>query len=99
MLGFGKSIETRYGIFEINLENFFTEYYTSYDIDKTSLGMQYSLGLFSLLASYSLNYQSIGMHFLSESFNVGIAFAREKNIGKFQARPENSVYLGMDVNL
>ena len=99
LLGLGKNFNTSYGGFEVNIENFFSEYYTEYDFNKTSLGMQYSLGLFSLLGSISNRYQSLGMHFLSESFNVGIAFMREKNIENYQAHPENAVYLGMDVNL
>ncbi len=98
-LGIGKNITTQYGRFEMNIENYFAEYYKEYDPVMTSIGLNYTLGLFSFLGSASKNYQSLGMHFLSQNFDVGIAYILEKNIGKYQSNPEKSVFLGVDINL
>lgn len=98
-LGIGKEFTTRAGRFEFNIENYFSEFYQSYDLTQTALGVNYSIGLFSFLGSFSKNYQSTGMHFLSENFDVGIAYVQEKNIGSYQSTPEKSVFLGVDVNL
>lgn len=99
LLGIGKSFKSSYGQIEFNIENFFSNYYTSYDFYRTSLGLNYSLGLFSVISSIGKYYQSTGLHFLSENFNVGLTFTRENNIGNYQYKKENSVYLGMDINL
>ena len=98
-MGIGKNIQTKWGGININLESFFEDYFHSLDYSRSTLGLRYDLGLFYLLSALSVNYKTFGMHFLSQNFDVGLTYMNERNIGKFQKKADNAVYLGIDFNL
>lgn len=98
-LGVGKNIQTKYGGINFNIEGFFEGYYESFDYSRTTAAIRYDLGLFSILSAISKNYKTFGMHFLSQNFDVGLTYMNEKNIGKYQKKADNAVYLGVDFNL
>ena len=98
-LGVGKNFQTAWGGININLETYFESYFKSIDYTRTALGLRYDLGLFYLLSAISKDFKSIGMHFLSQNFDVGISYMNERNIGSYQKSADNAVYLGIDINL
>ena len=98
-LGIGKNFQTKWGGVDLNIEGFFEKYFQTFDYSRTTLSMRYDLGLFVFLTALSKNSKSLGMHFLSQNFDVGINYINERNIGKYQKTADNAVYLGIDFNL
>jgi hypothetical protein len=98
-VGIGKNFQTRWGGINFNIEGFFEDYFESFDVSRTTAALRYDLGLFSFLTSISKNYKTAGMHFLSQNFDVGLTYMNERNIGKYQRKADNAVYLGIDFNL
>lgn len=98
-LGIGKKLETSYGGIGLNLEQPFIGYFEEYSTDDLSLGIHYDLKLFSIFLGISKQYKNIGMQFKSNTFNVGITYARENDTNRSGSKDENSVYTGIDINL
>lgn len=95
--GLGKSISTKYGRFDFNYTIPFTSIYKNYHLDQSSFSIGYGLNLFSFNTSISKFFQIIGVKFDSEFFNIGINYSRERDLGKIQNTPDESVYTGIDI--
>lgn len=98
-LGIGKNFQTQWGGININLEGFFENYFKEFDYSRSVLSMRYDLGLFYLISAFSKNDKTFGMHFLSQNFDIGLSYMNEKNIGNYQNKNDEAVYLGIDFNL
>ncbi|MBF0360138.1 MAG: hypothetical protein HQK49_03965 [Oligoflexia bacterium] len=98
-IAIGKGVNTIIGGFNVDLEFPFDEFYRELRKKYITFGSKYSLTLFSLFFSISKYYKSIGLRFDSSNFNIGVLYAREKDMGDLQPKPEQSIYLGIDIIL
>ncbi len=99
LLGLGKSYKTLYGRFSYNLELPTENYLSDAKFEHLNLGLNYTLKLLSLFMGLGKNYQTLGISFNSEQFNVGISYSKEKDLGDFQENYDDSAYIGMAINL
>lgn len=98
-VGIGKTFNTLYGGIDINLELPLLGYFEEIYAKGASIGLKYDLRLFSFLLGVSQYYQSLGLKFNSNHFNVGISYSREADLGKIQQSHENAIYTGIDISL
>lgn len=97
--GIGKKIDTPFGAFSLNLENYILDVNQQIDWDRSAFGVYYTLNLFSIYGSLSKFYKIVGISFRSELFDVGVSYNSEKDIGNFQQGYENSAYIGVDISI
>ncbi len=99
LIGIGKKIITKYGSFFLNLEVPFNGYFDQLNISHSLIGGEYSLNFFSLYIGAGQNYKNIGMRFNSKTFNVGITYSIEKDMGSLQSEFEKTAYTGIEISL
>lgn len=99
LFGIGKSYHTMYGQFSYNLEIPTLDYFQDIDFQYLNLGLNYSLKLLSLFLSLGRNYQTLGVSFNAEKFDVGISYTKEKDLGDIQKSYDDSAYIGVSINL
>lgn len=97
VLSAGKNVNTFLGRFDFNVDLPFLRYFEELYPRGISVGMRYSLNFFSVLLGYNKYYHNLGLKFDSENFNIGLMFTREKDLGKFQRKFQESVYTGIEI--
>ena len=97
--GLGQEFSTFLGRLDFNLEMFHSYSDDSLFIENLTLGSRYTINLFSIYLGLSSYYQNFALRFDSETFKVGIGYAREEDMRRFQPTVENSVYTGVEISL
>lgn len=98
-VGFGKEVSTEFGELRGEVLVPFDRYFDGYYSDYTSASIEYGLGLMQFIIAGSENHYSFGMNFRSNVADVGITFAKEKDLGNYSDNFKDSVYISAVLNL
>lgn len=97
--GMGKDFTTTLGRIDLNLEIPYSSNDDTIYFENITVGGRYTINLFSIFAGFSSYYQNFALRFDSDTFKVGIGYAREEDMRRFQPTVENSVYTGVEISL
>lgn len=98
-LGIGKTFVSNQGLWHAELLVPFRDFYQAYYAEYITTSIGYQLGLMDLTLASSKYISQFGMNFKSRLFDVGIIFAKERDLGAYSSTYKDSVYISAVMNL